>query len=224
VAALKRVSLGPQPRLRQRAHTIRSAAEPTLQMTRLRDLVVFAHTAFVSVAGVAAGPVSSFVRPQEGARVAEGLRLDLTPPAHGWATVRLTAPDAGLEFVASYTPRDSIGDLASAAIGLVAGIPEQVVTWNTEPAEYEFRLITTGGRGRLEVREFSDHQRQRSCTPVPTIVVEDDAVAIARVLWRGLRRLQGMIAAEEFAAGWGHPFPAAAVERLGERLRASAAH
>ncbi len=75
----------------------------------------------------------------------KGLRLDIEPPVHGWATVRLTAPGVSLEFAASYTPRDSIGDLARAATGLVAGEPEQVVTWNTEPLQYEFRFMIAGG-------------------------------------------------------------------------------
>lgn len=52
---------------------------------------------------------------------------------------------------------------------------------------------------------------------------EGDAIAAARALWRGLRRLQGTVPAEEFAAAWGHPFPAATVERLGEQLRERAA-
>jgi hypothetical protein len=105
--------------------------------------------------------------------MAEGLRLDIEPPAHEWSTVRLTAPGVGLEFAASYTPRDSIGDLARAAAGLAAGLPEQVVTWNTEPAEYEFHFATAGGRTRLEVRQFPDNRRQRAGAPAS--VVEGEA-------------------------------------------------
>lgn len=151
--------------------------------------------------------------------MAPGLRLDITPPVHGWATVRLTAAGADLEFAASYTPRDSIGDLASAAAGLVAGVPDQVVTWNTEPAEYEFRFETAAVRTRLEVRQFPDTRRQTGRPSDPVAVVEGNAVSIARALWRALRRLQGGVPAEEFAAAWGHSFPTAIVKRLGEQLR-----
>jgi hypothetical protein len=148
----------------------------------------------------------------------DGLRLDIEPPAHGWATVRLTAPGTALEFAASYTPRDSIGDLASAAAGLAAGVPEQVVTWNTEPAEYEFRFATAGGWTRLEVWQFPDHRRQKGHGKVGALV-EGNAAAVALALWRALRRLQGAVPPEDFAAEWGHPFPIVVVVQLGELLR-----
>ena len=74
----------------------------------------------------------------------DGLRLDIEPPLAGWAMVRLTAPGVRLEFAASYTPWDSINQLAQATAGLLAGLPEQVVAWNTEPVEYEFRFATKG--------------------------------------------------------------------------------
>lgn len=152
----------------------------------------------------------------------EGLRLDIELRSRGWATVRLTAPEVALEFTASYTPRDSISDLARAAAGLVVGVPEQVVTWNTEPVEYEWRFATAGGRTRLEDRQFPNYRRQRGRLGDLEAVVEGDTVVLARTLWRGLRRLQSMVAAGEFALLWGHPFPAATVERLGERVREQA--
>ncbi|HJZ89852.1 MAG TPA: hypothetical protein VKE40_03200 [Gemmataceae bacterium] len=151
--------------------------------------------------------------------MAKEMRLDIKPPADGWVTVRLTAPGAVLEFAASYTPRDSIRDLASAAAGLLAGVPDQVVVWNTEPAEYEFRFVTAAGRTRLEVRQYADIRRQSGRPSNPVLVVEGNVVAIARALWRGLRRLQGGVPGEEFAAAWRHPFPTATVRRLGECLR-----
>jgi len=148
--------------------------------------------------------------------MAEALRLDIGPPANGWATVRLTAPAGTLEFAASYTPRDSIGELARAVAGLMAGVPELLVVWNTEPDKYEFRFETADGRTRLEVRHFPDSRRQRGRGGKVAAVVEGEAATIALALWRGLRRLQGAVPAEEFAAAWRHPFPAAVVEQLGE--------
>lgn len=154
--------------------------------------------------------------------MAEGLRLDIGLPAHGWATVRLTAPGVALEFTASYTPRDSITDLARVAVGLIPGVPEQIVTWNTEPREYDFRFTTAGGRTRLEVRQFPDYRRQRGREGAVAAVIDGDTVAVARALWRGLRRLEGAVAAEEFATAWRHPFPTATIEQLGEHVRGQA--
>jgi hypothetical protein len=127
------------------------------------------------------------------------LRLEIEPPAKGSATVRLTAPGA--------------------VLGLVAGVPDQVVAWNTEPAEYEFRFATAAGRTRLEIRQFPNARRQSGLSSDPVAVVEGNAVDIARALWGGLRRLQAAVPPEEFAAAWRHPFPAATVRRLSEHLR-----
>lgn len=151
--------------------------------------------------------------------MARRLRLDVEKPAHGWAMVRLTVPGGQLEFAASYTPRDSIGDLARVASGLIAGTPESVVIWNAEPVEYEFRFAAAGGRTRLEVHEFPDFRRQVASARRPLLAAAEDTTAIARALWRALRRLQGMMPEEEFAASWGHPFPLDAVDHLGDQLR-----
>jgi hypothetical protein len=154
----------------------------------------------------------------------DSFRLDVEPPAHGWTTVRLTASGVVLAFAASYTPRDSISDLARAAAGLAAGEPEQVVTWNSEPREYEFRFLPAEGRTRLEVHEFPDARRRWRRAETPIAVVEGDTLAVTRVIWREMRRLQGAASSEEFAFAWGHPFPAAVVERVGELLRGQTGH
>lgn len=147
------------------------------------------------------------------------MRLDIEPPMNGWTKIRLTAPGVHLEFTASYTPRDSIDELTRAAAGLLVGLPEQVVTWNTEPAEYEFRFAAKGGRTSLEIHRYSDLQRRGRRAEIPVAVIEDDSLSIARAIWRGLRRLQGAASAEVFAAAWRHPFPASAVERISEQLQ-----
>jgi hypothetical protein len=155
--------------------------------------------------------------------MADNLRLDIEPPAQGWATVRLTAPGVALTFGASHTPRDSIADLARAAALSFAGVPDQVVVWNTEPAEYEFRFVVTAGRTRLEVHESADGRRIRRGDEAPIAAIEGDASAISYAVWRALRRLQGAVPADEYATRWGHPFPVVTVERLGTDLRARTA-
>jgi len=147
------------------------------------------------------------------------MRLDIEPPYAGWAKVRLTAEGVRLEFVASYVPYDSIGDLARAAVDLLTGLPEQVVSWNTEPMEYDFRFATAGGRTCLQVHQYPDGRRRWRRAEVPVATVEGDTISIARAIWRGLRRLQGAVSAEAFATVWRGPFPAAAVERIGDLLR-----
>jgi hypothetical protein len=150
--------------------------------------------------------------------MATSFRLEIEPLSHGWVTVRLTTPGVNLAFTASYI-QDSISGLARAADGLLAGVSDHTVTWNTEPVEYDFRFVMAGGRTRLEVHEFPDRRRRWRRVEVPLAVVEEETTSIGRALWRGLRRLQGAMSAEEFEVCWRHPFPTAIVERLGAQLR-----
>jgi hypothetical protein len=75
--------------------------------------------------------------------------------------VTLTAPGVESQFTASYAPFDSISNLAHAAVAVLAGVPEQVVIWNTEPEEHEFRFVTREARTRLTVHKYPDHRRRR---------------------------------------------------------------
>lgn len=112
---------------------------------------------------------------------------------------------------------DSIGDLARAAAGLVIGLPEQIVSWHFEPGGYQFRFVEIGARTRLEVNRFPS-----GASTALVAVTEVETEALARALWRGLRRLQGSMPPEEYAVAGRHPFPADTVQRLGENLRARA--
>jgi hypothetical protein len=151
--------------------------------------------------------------------VADKLRLEIGPPVNGWVQVRLTAPDVDIEFAASYTPRNSISDLARAAVGLLADVPEQIVTWNNEPVEFDFRFTTDHDQTRLEVHKFPDHRRHSHRAEVPVALFEGDTRTIARALWQALRGLQVALSLEAFEKTWHHPFPVSTMERLGEQLR-----
>ncbi len=149
----------------------------------------------------------------------DGLRLDMELPTPGIVTIRLSGRAAKLDLTCTSIPDDSIGDLARAATGLLAGEPEQVVVWNDNPQQYEFVFTSTCGRTRLEVRAFPGRVRSRLRPETPVTAVEADTVEFARAIWRGLRRLQGALSEEEFLGRWHHPFPTATVERLGEQLQ-----
>ena len=149
----------------------------------------------------------------------EALRLNIDIPRHGWVNVRLIVGVETLEFIASYTPTDSIGDLARAAVQLASGAPAELVVWNTESDEYIFRFLAAGKLGRFEIHYRPSGRRNKDAVDVPVLIVEDEAVAIARAIWRSLRRLQSSISDEAYAAEWRHRFPARTVERLGGRLR-----
>jgi hypothetical protein len=149
----------------------------------------------------------------------EKLRFDIDPPEHGWAAVRLRAPAVSVDIDASYTPRDSITELASAASALLAGLPTATVRWNTEPREFDFDFKKLGELVRLEVREFQNHWRGRSIIGKLVAVIESDVLTVVIAIWRGLRRLQGHMSVSDFSVAWRHEFPTSIVDRLSEQLR-----
>jgi len=143
------------------------------------------------------------------------LRLEIDPPEHGWAVVRLNAPGVSLELNASYTPRDSITDLAGAASALQAGLPAEIVSWNTEPIEFDFEFERSGDQIRLEIRKYRDHSRSRRSKGGELVaVVESDVETVVNAIWRGLRRLQGHMTGSDFATAWGHDFPTSSVDGM----------
>lgn len=144
------------------------------------------------------------------------LRLDFLPPSRGWMPVILTAGADRLEFSASYTPRDSVCDLARLVSALLHGETSQTISWYTEPLRYEFRFETKGQRTRLEVFQFPDHRQEDGRV---VLIVEEETQVLGLSLWRSLRRLQGQVATAEYEAEWGHPFPGDVVEQIARRIR-----
>ena len=143
------------------------------------------------------------------------VRLNLQAPSRGWMDVVLTVGETRLEFSASYIPSDSVRDLAEAVSGLLRGVKDQTVSWNTEPIRYEFRFTTTGQHIRLEVYQFADH-RQSGGVAVAAVVEETRVLCLA--LWRTLRRLQGQLSEAAYATAWQHPFPSEVVRRITSQL------
>jgi len=148
------------------------------------------------------------------------VRFDIEPPVHGWALVRVTAPGVSLEIDASYTPRDSITDVAFAISAMLVGHPIPVVVWNTEPQEFDFDFQTSGDSVRLEIHKFPNHSRSRNHRGTPVAVIESGLTKLAEAIWRGLRRLEGKISHGEYALAWQHDFPAGIMQRIGIELRA----
>jgi hypothetical protein len=149
-----------------------------------------------------------------------GVRFDIEPPRHGWALVRLTAPGNSFECDASFTPRDSITDLARAISSLLAGETSCVVVWNTEPEAFDFNFQASRDSLRLEISEYPNYSRRRKDGGTPIATVESQMTTFVEAIWRGLRRLEGKVSNDEFAAAWHHDFPAAIVHRIGTELRA----
>jgi hypothetical protein len=129
-------------------------------------------------------------------------RLDFGRPVAGWLPVRLDGAGVTWEAVASAVPRDTVADVARAALLLLDDWAEPVV-WNGEPMQTEWRFAVAGDRVRLEIAELPAG---------PCLRVEGPTLDLVRAIRRALRRLKAS------AEGWPHPFPEGTVLRLGQRL------
>jgi hypothetical protein len=87
------------------------------------------------------------------------ISVEFQPPRDGGIWCAIATGEARLEISASYVPYDSISDLAAALALVLKGGPEAVVSWNEEPAEYEFRFQGRGGEVRLDVLRHAGHGR-----------------------------------------------------------------
>jgi hypothetical protein len=147
----------------------------------------------------------------------ERLRARFGPPVHGWMRLALEGVDGEVEFEFSYTPVDSLRDLAEQLRAVHENGLSRTVRFCCEPAEIDLRFeVLTGGRTRITVTRWPGVARTGSDHGLFAWEGATDDLALA--FWRALRRLQ----AESFAAGnspqWSHPFPAKDVELLGRSL------
>jgi hypothetical protein len=149
------------------------------------------------------------------------IRFEVGAPRLGWSQVRVTYQDFKLAFLASKTPWDSIGELADAALAILAERKVGEARWHMEPGAFLFRLLPRGDRTALEILEFVDWKLRRAPRDNPVFRVEFETKALASSIWRALRRLEGSVKPEAYENEWRHPFPGPAIKRLGDALRAA---
>ena len=135
----------------------------------------------------------------------ERIHVQFERPRSGWMRARLRAGPSHLEVWASYTPHDSISDLAGALSLILKGGPEAHVFWNEEPSGYEFRFVAEGSNVRLAVLSHADSRRTAGGKEV--LAVEGDRQGVCLPFWRALRRLESFLPPDEYEAAWSHRFP-----------------
>ena len=147
------------------------------------------------------------------------VRIELEAPAHGWIAVTLVTDAASWRCVAS-SVLEGLTDLVSAALELVERLPARSVVLHEEPAATRLAFVTAGDRVQVNVTHHDDHRDAMLGKPGTAVLTAScDRLDLARVIWRGFRRLQGAVDAAAIAAGWPATFPAREVAQLGERLR-----
>jgi len=146
------------------------------------------------------------------------LRVELEPPSKGVGLIRVTFGDRQVERSFSYTPADTISELAEAVDAVVAAGGQRIVVFHGGPDELEFsfdRLDAADGVS-LTITAFESRSRERGGDEF--LKVRMSPQSLGKLFWRALRELEGAMSSRVYAAEWRHPFPHRVVAQLGERL------
>jgi hypothetical protein len=149
------------------------------------------------------------------------LKIDLGQPRHGSLDVELSAGDRTYKFFPSYTPYDSIGELARALLVVLNG-DKAIARWNDEPDEHEFIFEPQENQIMFQVNFIPDPvvtRRGLKREPEQVFIFTSSAYEVIRPFWKALRDLQSRQSREEFKERWRGEFPERDVMELTERLK-----
>lgn len=140
--------------------------------------------------------------------VADELKVRIAPPEHGWLDVTIEAQAVSVSFTASYTPHDSVTELAAALVRLVDSGASSEVMWNQEPDKMRIAVGCEGAIAQLRIEAVAE--------PGPAVLLTHEAPAAEIVIpfAVALDAIRNVMVDEQYEAGWRHPFPHAAVNRL----------
>jgi hypothetical protein len=143
------------------------------------------------------------------------MRVELDKPSNGWTRVAVTIDSQTIKVDGSYTPTDSVADLAHVVCKILKGCPEASVTWHDGPEQTDFCFTPAADGTRFSIIQFprgvrTQHSEVRILDTIIPIHI------LGKAFWRALRRLESAIPAHEYARAWRHPFP---TEKVAEATR-----
>jgi hypothetical protein len=147
------------------------------------------------------------------------LSVSLESPQHGFMSIRLKAGDQSLVAVVSHTPYDSLRDLIEALSAVLDGDCDLTVKWNSEPEEYDFRLVSLGDAVRLDVIHYPDHRRSQDAGST-VFSFRGSKLETCRPFWNELRGLRARAARDEFDRQWRRDFPESELNGFAGRIKA----
>jgi hypothetical protein len=150
--------------------------------------------------------------------VTAAAELDVSAPAHGWATVRIRIGSDEVRCRVSYIV-DSLTDLVYAAHELHERRAARPVIFFEEPEAT--RMAFAGDDDRLAVRitQHPDLGAARSDRDGRArIAASVEREALVRAIWSASRRLEDELGCERIEAAWRNEFPTKEIAQLGQRL------
>jgi hypothetical protein len=148
--------------------------------------------------------------------MSEEFRVSFESPQCGWMSVSLEARGARLVTSVAHAPYDSLVELMNALVSLLEGREREVVRWNREPEELDFRFDARDGEVGLEVLRYADHRRASASIVFAVRAAKEE---LCGAFWRELRGLRRRCETDEFEQNWRRPFPEAELRRLTETFR-----
>ncbi|APR78871.1 Hypothetical protein A7982_04218 [Minicystis rosea] len=144
-------------------------------------------------------------------------RVHFEPPRAGWSRMIVISGSDRIELDASYTPRDSLGELAGSLLALLQSNSEANVAFNAEPAVTVLKLLPIGDQVELRLERSSRHGGHEDTA---TLMLRRRASKREAVLafYRPFRVLQRVVSPDLYEREWRHAFPARALERIEEAL------
>ena len=148
--------------------------------------------------------------------MANGFRVRFEDILDGGLLVRLDAANHHLSFFASPIPYDSLADLVTALITVLAADTIQIVVrWNTEPVEYAFQFSVENGSILLKIEQFPDSTRQPDTGQI-VFSVHGSRAAIVLPFWRALRSMES----KNHEIWWRHhPFPTNDMRKFDQHIQ-----
>jgi hypothetical protein len=145
------------------------------------------------------------------------LKAAFGDPQHGSITLTISSDSQTISIAASFI-YDGLLQLTYALHTLFFSPAQAIVTWTTEPIEYEMCFESDGEVVRFELHEYAASRRSSVFNP-SLLSTSGSYDEVCRPFWRALRALQGRCSEQEFQERMGLPFPSAELEKLTQALK-----
>jgi hypothetical protein len=150
--------------------------------------------------------------------LADRFTITFDEPEDGWLGFRIEATGFAFEDSFSYTPSDTVTELAEAVDAVVCHPGERSVILHLEAVEIELQFERKVV-GLVSVRGFQHPDSARSSAGEHLFSAAIPARALGKSVGRSLRSLSSRLPDEQYERAWRRPFPHRIVDQLGAHVR-----
>lgn len=141
--------------------------------------------------------------------------VSFNSPQCGWMSIGFTGSDGEFHTTTSNMPHaNALSQLMRILVDCLNGANgEQILHWNRDPEEFDFRFVGSAGKLTLEIFEYPTGNRE---TDGRELVFKHsaDAHQIGAAFLETFRQLYADRETDEFEFNWRQPFPIAEFREL----------